>query len=110
MHRLDRSAAKAQQQGAAEAERLRGHLERMRKTLGDEGVTYQDLSGQRYSPTRSDFEALGTPQPTTGLRWETIGQCERPVVLFKGTVWQTAKGVVGIPLAEAKSVRTLPRS
>jgi len=97
MLRLQRSAQKARQQGAGEAERLQGHLERLRKLLEDQGVEYEDLTGQTYDPGRSDFEPLGEPQLMPELRRDTIVQCERPVVLLKGKPVQKAKGIVGTP-------------
>jgi len=97
MLRLERSATKARQQGSAEAERLQGHLERMKATLADNGVKYEDLTGQPYDSGRVDFEPMGEPQPRPDLRWPTIIQCERPVVLLNGKLAQKAKGVVGTP-------------
>jgi len=97
MLRLERSAGKARQQGSGEAERLQGHLERLKATLADSGVKYEDLTGQAYDPDRTDFEPLGEAQPRPELRWPTIVQCERPVVLLNGKLAQKAKGVVGTP-------------
>ncbi len=98
LYRLDRSVARAAKQGSDEADRLRDHLARLRTDLKEKGIAYEDLTGQQYHSGRADFEPLGTPQPVEGLRWPTIVQCERPAVLRRGEILQSAKGVVGIPL------------
>ena len=97
LHRLERSAERAAKQGADEAERLKDHLARVRSDLKEKGVTYEDLTGQQYTPDQKDFEPLGAPQPMPGLRWATILQCERPAVLRGGEILQRAKGVVATP-------------
>jgi len=97
LHRLDRSAVRAEKEGADEAERLKDHLARVRSDLKEKGLTYEDLSGQQYTPDRADFESLGAPRPMPGLNWPTIMQCERPVVLRGAEILQRAKGVVATP-------------
>jgi hypothetical protein len=97
LHRLDRCIARVAKQGSDEADRLQDHIARVRSDLEEKGVTYEDLTGQEYSSGRADFEPLGTPQPVSGIRWPTIMQCERPVVLRNGKILQCAKGVVGAP-------------
>ena len=95
--RIERSAARAAQQGASEAGRLQGHLDRLRKSLEESGVRYEDLTGQAYDHGRSDFEPLGEPQARPELKWATIIQCECPVVRLRGQLAQKAKGIVGVP-------------
>jgi hypothetical protein len=97
LHQLSRTVEKAKEQGAAEADRLRSHLSRLAKTLGEHFIDWEDLTGQAYDPGRSDFEPLGEPQLVPGLARKTIIQCERPVIRFKGKVAQSARGVIGKP-------------
>ncbi len=92
MARLERSARQS-----GDSDRVRGHLDRLRKTLEDYGVNYEDLTGQAYTSGRRDFEPLGEPQVRPDLNRDTIVQCERPVVLIKGELAQKARGVVGTP-------------
>ena len=97
MLRLDRSAARATQQGAAEAERLQRNLSGLRSALESGGIEYKDLSGQEYDPGRRDFEPLGQAQPSPGIVRPTIMQCESPAVFVQGRIAQKARGVVGVP-------------
>ena len=97
MLRLERSASKARQQGSGEAERLQGHLERLKTTLADSGIKYEDLTGQAYDPGRYDFEQLGEAQASPDVRRAMIVQCERPVVMLNGRLIQKAKGIVAKP-------------
>jgi hypothetical protein len=99
LHRVHRTAKRLEEQGSREAERLNGHVERLQRLLETHQVSSLDLTGQQYDPGRMDFEPLGDPQPTKGLRWLTIIQCERPAVLLRGTLLQRAKGIVGSPVA-----------
>jgi hypothetical protein len=98
-HRMGRSVRSVGELGGGENEKLRRHIERFQKTLEHYSIQCQDLTGQRYDPGRSDFEPLGEAQPTAGLRWPTIIQCERPVVLIGARLIQRARGVVGDPVA-----------
>ena len=98
IHRLSRSVNKVQEQGGTEADKLRGHLDRLGKILDQRSVKWEDLSGQVYHDGREDFDPLGEPKITPGLLRKTIIACERPVVRMGGAVIQTAKGVVGKPV------------
>jgi hypothetical protein len=97
VHRLSRWAAKVEEQGGADADRLKGHMERLARVLDEHKVKWADLSGQVFEAGLSDFEPLGDPQPTPGLQRPTIIRCERPVVRLGGKVLQAARGTVGVP-------------
>ncbi len=92
--RIQRSAAASFQPGSSEGERIKSQMERVRLTLKDFNITYQDLTGQSYDPGALDFEPLGEPDYRPDLPFDTILSCERPVVLIGGKVIQKAKGVV----------------
>jgi hypothetical protein len=98
LHQLSRAVKKAKEQGGTEADRLKGHIDRLEKTLGEHSIAWEDLTGQAYDPGRADFEPLGEPQETPGLSRKIIIQCERPVIRLEGKVIQSARGIVGKPV------------
>ncbi len=98
LHQLSRSVEKAREQGSAEADRLKNHVARLARTLREQSVEWEDLTGQAYDPGRADFEQLGEPQERPELNGKTIIQCERPVVRIMGRPVQAARGIVGVPI------------
>ena len=97
MVRLERATKTVMQQGVSEANRIKDQLDRMRETLKGIGAIYEDFTGQAYDPGRLDFEPLGELQYRPDLKYDTIINCERPMVMLNGKLIQKAKGIVGTP-------------
>ena len=103
LYRLGRNLAGLEAK-APESRQLRSVLrahQRIETCLKEHGVEWRDLSGEIYDVGRLDFERLGSAQPVAGLDRARIGRCERPVVMLRGELLQTARGVVKEPLSEA---------
>jgi hypothetical protein len=79
---------------------LRRAHERIEAALREHGVEWRDLCGEIYDVGRLDFERLGPSIAKVGLDRDRIGRCERPIVLLRGQLLQTARGVVETPLSE----------
>ncbi len=76
---------------------LQRALERVQKLFQGEAIVCTDLSGQDYDEGRADFERFGEFEIRQGLVGRVIVECERPLVMSGGRIWQKAKGTVAIP-------------
>lgn len=86
-----------ERRATGEMKPLQRALERVQKLFEGEAIVCLDLSGQDYDEGRADFERFGEFERRQGLVGRLIVECERPLVMSGGRIWQKAKGTVAIP-------------
>ena len=85
-----------------EVSKIRRALERRPKQLASHEIEVLDLTGQPLAAGRTDFEPLGEPEVAEGIAHPTISFCERPAVMLRGRLIQTARGIVSVPIKREK--------
>ena len=97
--KLGRNVKRLADQGneSEDMQRIRTALDDIDQLLQRHEIECLDLSGQTYDLGRRDFESIAEARRVPGLKAARIALCERPMVLIKGKLAQTARGLVEIP-------------
>ena len=99
LFRVARGADQLQAQGrdSKELRSIRRALTNIGTALEEQQICWVDPTGQEYDEGRVDFEPIAEAAPVPGLQCRRISLCERPAVLIRGKLVQSARGLVERP-------------